>query len=212
MQVEKYGGRIAYEPDQSSAGSPAAAPATPTTATGRAPGHAAGTSNGVPAGNAGANAEGSGLGQAESAHARAGGSDAAAAPPTPDQAPGRSQSPGPSQAASLGQAPGRAAGQHVVAFEQRDQVDQADALRAGDPVEFLLLPGGPGRRPHATQVRLWSLLRSQGAVVELVIINAAGWVVSGARGTYVSIHAVGFVHCLLLGGCLHAWQSVSCIS
>lgn len=151
LQVEKYGGRIAYEPD--AAGSPGAAPATPSTATAGTPGQAAGTSNGVPAGNASADAESPGLGEAEPAHARAGGSDAAAAPATPEQAPGRSQSPGPNQAPSPGQAPGRGAGQqHVVAFEQRDQVDQAEALRVGDPVEFLLMPGGPGRRPHATQV------------------------------------------------------------
>ena len=151
VQVEKYGGRIAYDPD--SAGSPRAAPATPSTATAGAPGPAAGTSNGAPAGNASADAESPGLGEAEPAPARAGGSDAAAAPATPEQAPGRSQSPGPNQAPSPNQAPGRGAGQqHVVAFEQRDQVDPAGALRVGDPVEFLLMPGGPGRRPHATQV------------------------------------------------------------
>lgn len=151
VQVEKYGGRIAYEPD--SAGSPGAAPATPSPATAAAPGQAAGTSNGAPAGSAGTDAESPGVGEAEPAHARAGGGDAAAAPATPEQAPGRSQSPGPNQAPSPGQAPGRGAGQqHVVAFEQRDLVDQAEVLRVGDPVEFLLMPGGPGRRPHATQV------------------------------------------------------------
>ena len=149
VQAEKHGGRIAYEPD--SAGSPEAAPATPSTATAGTPGQAAGTSDGAPAGSAHADAESPG--EAEPAHARAGGSDAAAAPASPDQAPGRSQSPGPNQAPSPSQAPGRGAGQqHVVAFEHRDQVNAAEELRVGDPVEFLLMPGGPGRRPHATQV------------------------------------------------------------
>ncbi|KAK9839823.1 hypothetical protein WJX81_004168 [Elliptochloris bilobata] len=47
------------------------------------------------------------------------------------------------------------------------KAEKAQALRLGDPVQFVLMPGGPGRRPRATQV----------ARVEPVVHREQGFVV-----------------------------------
>lgn len=155
MQAEKYGGRIAYEPAQpaqGAAGLPSASPATPASvsASGGA-GQAASGSDGAAGSSSHMNGEAGAPNQAQAG----GGPAAAAAAGAPSQPPGMSQPPGPSQAPAPNQATGRGAAQQTVSFEERDQVDRSQALRVGDPIEFVLMPGGPGRRPRATQVRNW---------------------------------------------------------
>jgi hypothetical protein len=138
-QAEKYGGRIGYE------AAPAAQPAQPGVA---APPSA--SASGAPDVGAGAAA-------GDGAPAGPGTPGEAKAPPGGPGAPARASAAEPPQARSASpapnQPPARAPAQQAVAFEERDQVDRLQALRLGEPVDFVLVPGGPGRRPRATQAR-----------------------------------------------------------
>ncbi len=142
VQAEKYGGRIGYEAAPAAQPAQPAAAAPPSASAGGAPDTGAGStggaaSDGAPAGP-GTPGEAKAPPGAPGAPARAGATE----PPH-----ARTASPAPSQA------PARAPAQQAVAFEERDQVDRLQALRLGEPVDFVLVPGGPGRRPRATQAR-----------------------------------------------------------